>query len=67
MKKNQNQKKQNHQAINLFGNFIRIPMVFVYCVSSVLVGLLVGFLASIVLPVFIPYQMIKIKFFKSGS
>ena len=67
MKKNQNQKKQNPETINLFGKFIRIPMAVVYCVSSVFVGLLVGCIASMTLPIFIPYQMIRIKYFKSGT
>lgn len=67
MTKNQESENQNPEAMNLFGKFIKIPMAIVYCFSSVFVGLLVGCIASITLPVFIPYQMIRIKYFRSGT
>lgn len=64
MKENQNPKNQNREAINLFGKFIRIPIVLAYCFSCVLVGAFVGCVASVALPIFIPYQMIRIRYFK---
>lgn len=51
----------------IFGDIMRIPLVAFYCFSAILIGFIVGVIASIVLPLFLPYQMIKVRFFKDGA
>ena len=67
MNKKQNQEKNNNEASQVFGKIIKAPLALVYCFSAILIGAIVGAIASITLPIFIPYQMIKVRFFKSGT
>lgn len=67
MKKNKNQEKPTSKMNRIFGDIMRIPLVAFYCISAILIGFIVGVIASIVLPLFLPYQMIKVRFFKDGT
>lgn len=65
MSKKSKQKKEIkiERTRSLFGRILRIPSFILYLVFSVILGSVIGALSAFVFPFYIPFTMVKIRYF----